>query len=370
MHLVDAGTVFTGVVGSPTQTPWFPSVTVLSDGSIIAGFAVGRKKHDPDGTVRLSQSHDGGLTWSMPVEPFSGHFDGQRGTLGTLNITEIESHHLLASMFWWDTSDPTKTFVNPETHGTPTAKILLADSYDSGQTWSKLRELDSSPYCQPSLNAPILLLSNGELACPFATSKGYCQTEPWRHRAVFKFSPDAGRSWPECVIAAHDSDLHIHYWDQRPALLPSGRIIDLFWTHDTKLSKDVNIHCSIGSADGRSWPLVPHNTGVPGQIAHPMALPDGRVAMVYVDRYQTNAIRLCLSKDGGQTWDSDSTAVVYEHRQANAGQKVSEGEYLNSMHMWTFGQPCGAMIGEHAAIVLYYCGNCEATKIAWTHVEF
>ena len=75
---------------------------------------------------------------------------------------------------WIDrTSIPGKELFNADTEGCLPMKILIADSYDNGNTWSKLRKVqlpkDIGP---PSLTNPIMKLPNGKLimSCLLYTS--------------------------------------------------------------------------------------------------------------------------------------------------------------------------------------------------------
>ena len=81
---------------------------------------------------------------------------------------------------------------------------------------------------------------DGERVCQFETNKPYYDTTPWVHQSVLMFSRDAGRTWPRHTVVTRDP--RIFYWDQRPQVLPDGRILDLFWTYGNAAAAYLNIH--------------------------------------------------------------------------------------------------------------------------------
>ena len=370
MHIIDEGTIASGKAGTSSAIYWFPAVIRLANGDLLASFGRGRKKCDRDSNCVYCRSPDGGATWTKPVEPFSGQVNGRQGTLLDLYVTELGPDHLLGVMKWWDSSDPTRGFRNPQTEGHGELRVVMSEFRNGGQTWSEPHAIDHGSYDSPGLTGPVLKLPDRTLTCHFETNLPYDQPGPWQQKAVFRYSTDGGRTWPLHALAGGYPPYRLRYWDQRPAVTTAGRIVDLFWMYDSEAGRDLTIHCNVSSADGRSWPDKPWDTGVVGQIAWPIALGDRTVAMAYVDRYHTRSIRRCRSQDGGKTWDASSPLVIYEHEISDAGQGVSESEYLNSMGLWTFGHPTGTMLDEHTAMILYYVGDANLTRICWTQVEF
>jgi hypothetical protein len=73
----------------------------------------------------------------------------------------------------------------------------------------------------------------------------------------------------------------------------------------------LNIHARESVDHGRTWSEL-WDTGVPGQPAPPVPLPDGTLGMVYVDRTAAPVIKMRVSRDRGRTWPDDSEVVVQE----------------------------------------------------------
>jgi sialidase-1 len=374
MHLsiIEHGTVCAGRDGGMSSL-CFPDVLALADGSLLAGFRAGSAKDTADGRVYLTRSRDGGRTWTAPVAPFDPEWQGRPGEQRVGYLTELAPGHLLVSLTWVDRSDPALPFFNPETEGLLPTIALLAESGDDGRTWSPLRPLDTSPYHTPTpLTGPVLRLPDGTLVAQFELNKEYGDAGPWSHAAVLKLSADGGRTWPRHVDAARHPKNAVYYWDQRPALMPDGRLISAFWTYDAVAQRDLNVHVAFGTDGATRW-SAPRDTGLAGQCPFPVPLGGDRVVLIWVDRYRDACLRAALSADGGETWDAAEPVTVYSRRDdpgAPAARTGSTGEYLQEMELWDFGLPRGVLGPDGSIFVIYYAAEGSGrTRIAWKRLE-
>ena len=80
-----------------------------------------------------------------------------------------------------------------------------------------------------------------EIVFEIGGGQQFVQGNPWTARAPF------GREEPV-------------------ALLPDGRLLDLFWTYDNHVAAYLNIHARASADGGRTWSAL-WDTGVPGQPA-------------------------------------------------------------------------------------------------------
>ena len=211
---------------------------------------------------------------------------------------------------WMDHSDPSLPFFNEETEGLLETRIFFAESHDAGASFSTPTQMDTSPIDMLTpLTGPMLVLGNGSWACQFELNKPYYDTTPWRHSSVMMFSKDGGKTWPTHTIVSNDPENRIFYWDQRPAVLDNGLLLDLFWTYDNATGKYLNIHARESLDSGKTW-LDIWDTKVPGQPAPAVAIGDGKIAMVYVDRTAAPAIKLRTSHNYGRSWDDDTELTI------------------------------------------------------------
>ncbi|MCC6124639.1 MAG: hypothetical protein IT426_06740 [Pirellulales bacterium] len=172
----------------------------------------------------------------------------------------------------------------------------------------------------------------------------------------------------EFVVAARDPAGRGMYWDARYALGSPGRLVAAFCTYDRERRRNRNIHLSQSRDGGRTW-SIPRDSGLTGQVAHPLMLGDDRLLLVYVDRFRAPDIRASLSADGGRSFGGD--VPIYDHsaHRSEAGESSTPADYLQDMELWTFGR-VEAVAGEEGTVwITYYAGNTPATSIRWARLE-
>ncbi len=373
MRIENSGTVFEGVTGSEQQSMTFPVPCVTGSGRWLCSFRAAPSKGRCAGQrTLLTWSDDAGRTWSEPTEPFPPAIvDGKPGLIRFAALTALEDDYLFAVVSWVDHSNPDAPYFNDTTEGLLDTRILTSVSKDGGRTWSPLRVMDTSPYDVPTpLTGPVLILPGGEWACQFELNKPYHDPAPWRHASVMMFSSDRGQTWPRHTVVTQDPDNRIFYWDQRPAVLADGRILDLFWTFDREDASYLNIHARDSIDCGRTWSLV-WDTGVPGQPAPVFQLQDGALAMAHVDRTEAPAIKIRRSTDGGRTWPDEGALVVYQCAGPVQTQaKSSMQDAWSEMYKFSVGLPSTAPLGDGGALLVYYAGpETDVTSIRWAVVR-
>jgi len=184
------------------------------------------------------------------------------------------------------------------------------------------------------------------------------------------FSADEGRAWPAHVCVAADPEARVFYWDQRPATLPDGRVLDLFWTFDRVTAEYLSIHARLSADHGRSWGDL-WDTGVPGQPAAPVGLTDGRLVMVYVDRTGAPQIKARVSRDDGRTWPEAGELIVYgEDIASQSREKGSMQDAWSEMGRFSIGLPATAPLPNDEVLVVYYAGpDTDLTSIEWARLR-
>ncbi len=365
--------MFKSMEGTDRQSCAFPDICVLPSGRWLAACRAAPIKAGTKGQhILLSFSDNEGKSWSEPYSPFHPQMIGSRyGLFRGGYLTSLGGNKLLAALCWVDHSNPELPFFNPQTEGILDTKIFFSLSEDDGKTWSEPELMDTSPFnCPTPLTGPVLILSDGEFACQFEINKHYYDTSVWHHFAVMMFSKDGGRTWPEYVITAEDPENRIFYWDQRPAVLKDGRILNLFWAYNYAESSYLNIHARESKDNGRTWSEI-WDTGVSGQPARPVSLPDGRVVMVYVDRFGVPSIKMRISSDDGRTFPAETESTMY--RINGSIQKKEEGSIQNAwaeMEKFSIGLPITALLHNGDILVLFYAGSeTDKTDVRWVRVK-
>lgn len=371
-RIVSQGVVYSGENGSRTQSATFPLACVADSGRWFVMFRGAPDKVRTTGQqVWLTWSDTEGREWSPPIEPFAPPTVGGRdGLLRFGGLTQLGEGRLFAAVNWVDHSQPELPYFNESNEGLLDTRIFHSVSLDGGASWGPLTLMNTSPFIQPTpLTGPVLRLRNGELACQFELNKHYDAPEPWHHAAVMKFSRDGGRTWPEHRVVAQDPANRIHYWDQRPAVLPDGRILDLFWTFDRHAAAYHNIHARESDDNWRTWSQM-WDTGVPGQPGPVFPLAGGAIAMPFVDRTGAPAIKVRTSVDAGRSWPAESESVVYASDASQNRAKASTQDAWSEMEAFSVGLPHAAPLPGGGALVVYYAGpERDRTAIRWAVVR-
>ena len=98
-------------------------------------------------------------------------------------------------------------------------------------------------------------------------------------------------------------------------------------------------------------------------------LADGRVVLVWVDRFGSRSIRARLAPAVDGPFDAASEVVVYQQVEGAGGASGSTSETLSEMSLWTFGLPYAEALLDGAALVIYYAGTDAAMDIRWARIE-
>jgi hypothetical protein len=373
MEIVGQGIVFCGERGTDHASCAFAGIAALPGGRWVCGFRASPTKAGTLGQhVLIAISDDEGKTWPAVLNPFvPPPVDGGPGLFRAAYSTALGGNKVLAALCWVDHSNPALPFFNEQTEGLLDTRIFLSLSKDGGVTWSSPRLIDVSPFNVPTpLTGPVLVLPNGEWALQFELNKPYDNQDPWEHASILMFSFDRGQSWPHYSIVSSDPENRIFYWDQRPAVLEDGTLLDVFWTYDRSAAEYLNIHARRSTSGGRTWSAF-WNTGVAGQPAQPVSLPDGRIAMVYVDRTEATAIKVRISADGGKTWPAATEMTLYQPElTSQARKKRSMQDAWSEMEKFSLGLPATARLANGDLLVIFYAGTePDLTDIRWLRIK-
>lgn len=359
--------------GTSRAAATFPTVVVLADGSLLATYSIGSTKDSDDLTIELRRSHDGGATWGAPRTPFDSTVDGRRGSLKYAPITVLDGDHLLMVTLWIDREAfPGEPLFNPVTEGCLPMAILLADSFDAGETWTPWRVVpmpaDVGP---PSLTTGIIRFPSGRLLLSVETNKTYLDDSPWFQRVVHAWSDDGGATWSNPVTVVEDPTGRIANWDQRGAVTLDGRLVSFAWIYDFKTVAYRNIRRRISADEGRTF-SEPVDLGFADQPSHPAILADGRVVIAWVDRFGTRSIRARRSDSIEGAFDAASEVVLYEAPALVASAGVSSdstGDALVDMQAWSYGLAYAQALPDGDVGVVHYApGPAGGIEVRWVRL--
>ncbi len=376
MKLEDRGLIYDATTRPQNErVASFVSLCRLSSGSLLCGFQLGPAKHAVTSTIRFCRSDDGGQTWNELPARFETEIGGVPGSMSSGEIVELAPGKLLLYSTWFDRSEPERPLFDPDTEGILHSKQLLARSDDDGATWSAWRELPVPPLSGCSSTGPIIQWPVGRWGLPFESYKEFDDPSPARHGAWIIVSDDGGETFGEPLLVAQHPEHRLYYWDQR--LCRGGdenELLAMFWTHDLAAQQDLSVHFRRLSLTGDGLVGEPiHNTGIPGQIAAPLQLDDGRLVAFVVDRNGPMTMKLWQSADGGKTWPKDKSLLVYEHdEQAALTQGTTDvdyAEYWEDMGKWSFGHPAIRPLDNGRVLLTFYAGIPNCLSVHWARVD-
>ncbi len=372
MKLEEQGLVY-DATGRPTpdRIAFQIALCRTSQGTILATFQVGPKKHAPTATLRVCRSRDSGRTWSELPWRFETMFSGVPGSLVAGEMVETEPGRLLLIASWFDRSDPMRPVFDPVTEGVLRAKQLIAVSGDEGDTWSAWRELPIQALRGCTITGPILQWPDGMIGYAFESYKEFDEPGPKRHGAWIILSRDGGRTFGEPILVAHDPAQRIFFWDQRLGLGASGEIIGMYWTHHLGEKRDLNVHLRRFTLANNDWRAAPlRETTISGQIGAPLWLTDGRLLAFVVNRGRPGRMTLWCSRDGGQTWPEHLDVHVQgERARASDGKaNVNYVQYWEDMGKWSFGHPAIRSLGAGKVLLAWYAGVPGSLNVHWARV--
>lgn len=358
------------------RVAFFTSLLRVASGNWLAGFTAGPTKHHPTATIFIRRSRDGGQTWEDRPFSFVTTQDGIPGSLTGTELVETQPGRLLLFATWFDRTDPDRPLFDPDTEGLLRSRQLVASSTDEGATWSDWRVVPTPGLTGTALTGPILRWPDGTIGFPFESFKEFDDPSPVQHGAWMMVSRDGGASFEKHLVA-QDPNHRIYYWDQRLCIgREPGDYLGLLWTHDRTEKRDRNVHVVRGNlAVDASRRVQPIETAIPGQIASPLLLNDGRLLAFVVDRRPPGTMRLWTSRNGGRTWPVNECLTVHEHQELarlSQGAGVSNvdfAQYWEDMAKWSFGHPVIRPLDERHILAAYYAGTPGCLSVHAAEIE-
>ncbi|MDE0220403.1 MAG: sialidase family protein [Spirochaetaceae bacterium] len=331
MRVIDGGVVFEAASADGGRTcTCFTGVRALGDGTVLVTFRQASARKSADGSMVLYASRDGGATWQRRYDTRGADdWAGTPGEVYSFSLREEPDGALTATGLWIDRSGPERPFSHPRTSGLLPMRIFHTRSTDAGASWSPWRRMETPPHVAASpCSMPVLDLAGGVRAQPYECWKEYEDPAPAPQAAYLRLSHDGGATWPDHVQVARDRSGGRFYWDQRLAVHPeTGRLVAMFWTHDARAGRPLDVHIAWGEPDGGGW-TEPVGTGITGNHTQPLAVGGDRLLAFYptrgAGRDALRAIMAAESHDFGRTWDAASRTVVYrsEHDE-EAGSRAA-----------------------------------------------
>lgn len=344
---------------------YFPNLTMLDNGEIIAAFVMGEAFESVDLTTMLAKSVDGGRTWEISG-PILDKSEYKVPVSDMLKITDTGNGRLIAAGYCFPRPDSDLPIGNPQTGGLLDNKVIFAESSDFGDTWSEAKIIKTSFNEPVEASAPITVLRNGWLATPITNFPKWNGTYEQAPCGKLLISTDHGKSWRDDSITMSFSEGAVTVYEQRMCQLEDGKIVVVAWNEDMISGKRLPNHFVISEDSGLTF-SKPKSTGVMGQTSSVLSLGNNKILALHSIRRDTDrpgiyAYIVDLSKG---EWDILYQERVWEPKQAlNASGKMAD----IFSHL-KFGQPSAIHIGENQYLMVNWVIEEGQGKIAWRKLQ-
>jgi len=348
---------------------YFPWVTTLPSGDLLASFQVGQAFEAADAHCELARSTDNGATWTLEGRLYEGT-GPDKPTSDCLKVTaDHEAGIVVAYGCRMDRSDPEASICNEETGGILPLEVIEFLSTDEGRTWSGPIIVDTPIPGPFEAQAPVVVLSDGRWIVPMSTWKAWDGSNPNGERAIALISNDKGRTWPELVDVMVDPDQNIIFWEMRIIEMEPGVLLAAAWAHNQAAGNDLEDQYSISEDGGKTWSPY-RSTGIPGQSCCPVYLGDGRVLFTYNHRYREPGVRARIAHLEGDQWVPETEIVLWGVGAEGVGAKRQEDKAMvREMSSFKFGQPSPHLLPDGSVLTVHWCVDDCVGEIRWNKLK-
>lgn len=350
MHIVNTGLIYRNPKPHlVSRHAYFPSLAVLPDGRIFAGFDLGSAFESLDVRSHHAISSDQGVTWSepqaTPLPPLDGPFSC------TCRFGISPDGILVGIGALWDRSREGEGLANADTGGFVETFPFLIRGDGHSLDWEK-PEWIKTPLSGPfEICSPVFFGPDGDWLWPASTWKDWDGHAPHGLQAIVMRSGDRGVSWPswQPVMDGH-ADGIIH-WEIKLAAFSDGRILAVCWTHDSRVGRDLPIHYALSEDGGRSFGPA-RSTGLTGQTCMPVILPDGRILAFYRRTDQPGLWAQWSEIRGGGWVNHEAVALWGGAVHASA---VGNRPMTGQMSALRFGLPTAKLLPDGSLLAAFWC---------------
>lgn len=343
---------------------WHPTIVQLENGDLLAGFDLGQGPESLDYRTWLSRSTDLGRTWTEPVRLFEDKLD--RPTTHTVRLSMMSDGTLVAAGSRFYRDDPEKGIVDHQTLGFVQSELILLRSGDGGYVWSDPQTV-SPPLIGPAFEAchRVMELSDGRWLWPTSTWRGLHGDGPNGMQAVGLVSHDQGQSWPEFLSIFNEYRRGVVSWETSVVEVPQGGLLAVTWLLNEKSGVTEPTPYSV-STNGRDF-SPPRATGLNGQTAKLLALPDGRFLCVYRRNDKPGLwCNLSLLEGADSRWVNLAEAPLWTGARS---REQWEGRAADELSALKFGFPSLIQLFNGDILVVFWCQEDCIFNIRWVRMR-
>ena len=346
---------------------YFPWVTALPSGELLASFQVGSAFEAADAHCELARSTDNGETWRLtgPLYPGTGP---ERPTSDCFKVTADPSGAVIAFGSRFDRSDPEASICNDETGGILPMEVLVSLSADGGRTWPEPTRINAPIEGSFEAQAPVEVLADGRWIVPVSTWRNWDGSHPNGDKTLALISDDKGHSWPHVTALFEDPRQRLIFWEVRIIQMQPGELLAVGWAHDQIEGKDIQNQFSLSHDGGGTWSEF-CSLGFNGQSCCPAYLGDGRVLFTYNYRYDEPGVRARLARLEADQWLVEDELVLWGVGAEGRGEaRQDDKRMVHEMSSFKFGQPSPHLLPDGTIFTTHWCVDDCVGEIRWNRL--
>ncbi|MDD3670784.1 MAG: sialidase family protein [Sphaerochaetaceae bacterium] len=320
--------------GDSKVSAYFPNVTQMDNGKLLAAFVAGSGMDNIDTTTMVSSSIDGGTTWHAPVKLFEASIKDRVFT-DSCKITAVGSHTVVAIGYRFFRDDPSVPVGNPDTGGVLPDEVVLLRSDDEAKHFHRPEIIPVSFNEPVEASAPLVVLSNGHWITPIANFMNWDGSTASGLFGRMLRSEDEGLTWDDVTVTLRFPKPHMSVWEQRACEMEPGMVAVIAWVEDLKNNQLHPNHIAVSNDYGKTF-FSPISTGIMGQASSIHYLGNDRVLTLHSIRRDTDrpGLLACIAQIRDNTFDIISQQMIWEPEPfSKDSTKHSVFAYLK------FGQP-------------------------------
>ena len=206
-------------------------------------------------------------------------------------------------------------------------------------------------------------LGDGRWLAPTATWKGWDGEAPNGMQAIALVSRDQGSTWPEYIVVMDAYDRGVISWEQSLVQLPDNRLLAVAWSFNQRTGRSEPTPYVVADAGGTF--SQPRMTGLNGQTAKLVVLPDGRLFCLY-RRDDRPGLWANLSLLDGDKWVNLADTPVWQG--AGSGM-TGEGRSSDELSGLKFGYPSLLCMPDGEVMAVFWCEEDAVNNIRWVRIR-
>lgn len=332
----------------------FPYIAQTESGKLYCTFVIGEAFESVDGTSYITESTDGGSTWSEPKKMFDK--SGENPPISDCcKITDLGDGNMICLGYAYPRPDPDLPLGNPETGGLLDDFVFYTKSCDGGKTWDGYNKIDTFFGSGTEASAPLTILKNGDWVSPITGFPDWNGNLRQKLCGKLLRSNDKGKTWTSDVTCMEFPGDNITCYEQRLTQLETGEIVVIGWNENTENGKGLNNHYTVSYDNGLSF-TAPADTGIAGQATSLCALGGSKLLALHSMRKgaaRPGVYGYVVDLAGGK-WNIESEHIIWEP----SAPLVKDKNMAEIFAYLKFGQPSTTVLKNgNLLVVFWYCEN-------------